>query len=215
MKKRLETAFPVYPAVSVLHRTLRSYIGAQRLKRLARVSPCRIVVGSSGVADRGWIPTDAEYLNLLQHRHWEYYFQEGSIDAILAEHVWEHLEPQDGLRAAQVCYRFLKNGSYLRVAVPDGFHPDSTYIDEVKPNGRGAGSQDHKVLYTYKSFRQLFEEAGFQVTLYEYFDEEGKFHAAPWETAQGTIRRSWRFDKRNAAGRLSYTSIILDAVKRD
>src|SRR5262249_12464606 len=115
MKRGLETVVPSYHSISLLHRSVRAYWGARRLKRLAKVSPCRIVVGSSGVADHGWIPTEAEYLNLLQHSHWEYYFQENSIDAILAEHVWEHLALQDGLRAAQVCHRFLKSGSYLRV----------------------------------------------------------------------------------------------------
>ena len=55
------------------------------------------------------------------------YFNEGSIDAILAEHVWEHLAEEEGLAAAKCCYRYLRPGGYLRVAVPDGFHPDANF----------------------------------------------------------------------------------------
>jgi len=46
------------------------------------------------------------------------------LDAILAEHVWEHLTKEEALIAALTCYRYIKNGGYLRVAVPDGPHPN-------------------------------------------------------------------------------------------
>src|ERR1700749_4823585 len=59
-----------------------------RLRKAARANPLRIVVGSGGVVPDGWIKTDKEYLDLLDTRTWEQYFREGSIDAILAEHVW-------------------------------------------------------------------------------------------------------------------------------
>ena len=71
------------------------------------------------------------------------------MDAILAEHVWEHLDCFAAIVAAQNCFKYLKPGGYIRVAVPDGWHPDKDYIDYVKPGGWGAGSDDHHVLYTY------------------------------------------------------------------
>lgn len=183
------------------------------LKQQSSHSPLRIVIGASGIYDPQWIDTDVEYLNLLKPRHWQRFFKINSIDAILAEHVWEHLTLEEGLKAAQQCFDYLKPGGYLRVAVPDGFHPDKDYIERVKVGGTGPGSDDHKVLYNFKTFAQIFEKAGFSIQLLEYFDQEGKFHFTEWETAKGKIHRSKRFDERNLDGALNYTSIVLDAYK--
>ncbi len=187
---------------------------ARRLKqRVLHATPLQIVLGASGIFDAGWIPTDIGVLDILNEQHWTRTFAENSIDAILAEHVWEHLTPDQGLCAAQHCLRFLKPGGYLRVAVPDGFHPDPSYIEWVRVGGNGPGADDHKVLYNCETFRGLFESAGFRVELLEYFDSSGVFHEVEWEPVAGTIHRSRRFDERNRDGRLNYTSIILDAGK--
>ena len=199
--------------VRSLRRTVLSSRGARKLKALADASPCRVIIGSAGISDEGWIPTEVEYLDLCKEDQWRHYFKESSIDAILAEHVWEHLSPREGLTAAKTCYRFLRPGAYLRVAVPDGYHPNQLYIDAVKPHGYGAGSEDHKVLFTYRSLAQLFESVGFQVMVYEYFDEYGKFHEQYWDERKGLIRRSKKGDPRNNGNQLNYTSIIADAVK--
>ena len=42
---------------------------------------------------------------------------------------------------------------------------------------------NHKALYTYRSLKELFEAAGFRVTLYEYFDEAGQFPLRRMEPA--------------------------------
>jgi predicted SAM-dependent methyltransferase len=191
-----------------------SFRDARRLKAIVqRAAPVRIVLGASGIYDAGWIPTEIGVLDILNLGHWSRVFAENSIDAILAEHVWEHLTPEQGLLAARHCLRFLKPGGYLRVAVPDGFHPDPNYIEWVRVGGSGAGADDHKVLYTRDTFRRLFEQAGFDVELLEYFDSAGVFHAVEWDPAAGKIFRSRRFDERNQNGQLNYTSLILDARK--
>lgn len=59
----------------------------------------------------------------------------------------------------------------------------------------------------------MFEEAGFQVSLLEYCDEAGQFHAVSWKEADGFIYRSKRFDHRNQHGELGFVSLIVDAVK--
>ena len=82
------------------YRLVRGFVGRFTMTWRARRRPCRIVVGANGIFDRGWIPTDVEYLNLLRQEHWERYFVEGSIDSILAEHVWEHLTEAEGLDVA-------------------------------------------------------------------------------------------------------------------
>lgn len=196
------------------------YLGAHWLRRaLRKDSAPRIVIGASQRHDSGWIPTEKDYLNLLNPTDWERFFRRSPIAALLAEHVWEHLTPEEARTAAKTCFTCLRPGGYLRIAVPDGLHPDPAYIRLVKVQGQTPDEHgdfylnDHKVLYTYRTAQALFEEAGFRVELLEYFDEAGTFHEREWSTQQGTIWRSKRFDRRNQAGVLAYTSIVLDAVK--
>jgi predicted SAM-dependent methyltransferase len=203
----------------VVYRIGRVYdrrYGAQKFRRRLAAAPVkRIVVGSSSKYDRGWIPTERDYLDLCRPEQWEQALAPNSLDALLAEHVWEHLTPAEALAAAATCYTYLKPGGYLRLAVPDGLHPSPEYIDWVKPGGASPGqlTNDHKVLYTYRTLGDVFESAGFRVRLYEYYDEMGKFHFSDWDPADGTIRRSRRFDRRNQGGKLAFTSVVLDAVK--
>lgn len=186
-------------------------------RRLAQSSSTRLTLGASNRYDVGWIPTEKEYLDLLRPDEWQRFLAPSSVDAMLAEHVWEHLTADEALTAARTCFTYLRPGGYLRIAVPDGLHPDPGYQAESKVGGQcpGGGPNDHKVLYTYRTAGELFELAGFQVELYECFDEHGRFHYQPWDESAGKIRRSKRFDHRNRSGRLGYTSIILDAVKPD
>jgi predicted SAM-dependent methyltransferase len=200
-----------------LGRAYNRYRGPRRLRKmLAGSSPVKIVIGSSGRHDPDWTPTDMEFLNLLKPADWSRFFQPGSVDAILAEHVWEHLTEEQARDAARTCFTYLKHGGYLRVAVPDGLHPSPEYLEWVRVGGASPGqlANDHKVLYTYTTLRDVFESSGFKVDLYEYFDEAGTFHYRDWDEKAGTIWRSKRFDKRNTGGNLAFTSIILDAVKQ-
>jgi predicted SAM-dependent methyltransferase len=182
-------------------------------RKLLLGQPVRIVIGASGIYDPGWIPTDIDILNLLDNNDWKYCFRKNSIDMAMAEHVWEHLTEREGIIAAEQCYIYIKHGGHLRIAVPDGYHPSKEYIDYVKPGGSGFGSDDHKVLYNYKSLGNILETAGFTVDALEYFDEQGEFHCQAWSLQEGKIRRSKMFDERNQGGSINYTSIILDGRK--
>jgi predicted SAM-dependent methyltransferase len=193
---------------------LRRRSGSRRLRRQLRAADeWKIVVGTSGVFEPGWIPTDIEYLNLLEDADWRNFFTENSIAALLAEHVWEHLTPAQGLQAAQACHRYLRPGGRLRIAVPDGRHPDPAYLRQVMIHGTGAGADDHKVLYTHETLCTLLKSAGFSVVPLEYFDAAGTFHFHEWNRADGMVHRSSRYDARNADGKLAYTSLIMDAFK--
>ncbi len=201
--------------VLILYRNKYRKVWQKReLIRLSRQPIKKIIIGACNTKFNGWKSVDREVLDLLVENNWLNYFKPNSIDAILAEHVWEHLTPDEAILAAKICFKFLKPGEgYLRVAVPDGFHPDPNYIMCVKPCGSGYGADDHKVLYTYRSLVKIFASVGFDVFLLEYFDEQGKFHYMEWNISDGFIQRSKRFDYRNVNGVLSYTSIILDARK--
>jgi predicted SAM-dependent methyltransferase len=131
----------------------------------------------------------------------------------LAEHVWEHLDKNQGRIAAEYCFQYLKPGASLRLAVPDGLHPDPTYIAYVNVGGNGPGAVDHRVLYDYRSLQSMLEGLGFRVKLLEYFDVNGKFQTVPWENKDGPIERSLANDPRNVDGQPNYTSLIVDAIK--
>jgi predicted SAM-dependent methyltransferase len=200
-------------ALSQIYIFLKAWITIFRIKWFYKKNPLRISLGSSGVRQKSWIQTDKESLDLLRPKTWQRCLRTNSVDALFAEHVWEHLTENEGLIAAKTCYLFLKKGGYLRVAVPDGYHPNGDYINCVRPGGYGAGASDHKVLYNYTSFRKIFEQAGFAVRLLEYFDEHGKFNFESWDESQGKVRRSMRYDARNSETPLKMTSLILDAIK--
>ena len=223
-------------AAAKSRRTYYRFFGQRWLKRkLAESESKRIVLGAWSKSDLGWIPTQQDFLDLTDPAQWSMYFEPNSVDAMLAEHVWEHITPEEGLAAAKTCYTYLKPEAALRIAVPDGLLPDPHYVDLVKADAlnptagkvpdAGGNATNHKALYTYKTLKALFERAGFRVVLYEYFDEQGAFHCQDWDAKSGTITRSRRFDPRNKNGRLAsvypgtmddylaYSSLILDAVK--
>ncbi|MGV7930862.1 MAG: hypothetical protein AB2L13_18510 [Spirochaetota bacterium] len=189
------------------------FIKIFKLKKLQKSQDLRIVVGSGGICEDGWIGTDIDVLNVIKENDWKLLFEKNSIYAILAEHVWEHLTLQEGRIAARICYNYLKNGGYIRLAVPDGLNPDGNYINNVKPGGNGQGASDHKILYTYHTIQDVFLSAGFKVKLLEYYTENGNFYYEQWNPEDGKIIRSKRFDPRNTDSIMKYNSIILDAIK--
>lgn len=177
--------------------------------KLAIDSPRRIVIGASGIYDPGWIPTDITEFDLLKPDDWQTYIEPNSVDAFLAEHVWEHLSLEDGRIAAQTCYRYLKPGGYLRIAVPDGNFPDAAFQEYIKVGGVGGGGTDggHLIVYTADVLADSLTRAGFSTRLLEYHDAQGRFHGQPWDAAGGIIHRSAAYDARGPI------SIIIDAIK--
>lgn len=214
VKELLKRIPRAYNLVKKIHNCYQRMHDRNRLKKdLAKYSSRKVVLGAGELFDKGWIPTNITCLDILNPCNWEQYFSPASIDAMLSEHVWEHMTEAEGAFATKMCFKYLKPGGYLRAAVPDGLHPEPQYIEQVKVGGIGSYAWDHKVLYTYKTFQKVFENAGFKVDLYEFFDEAGQFHYTEWNPEEGKTYRSKRFDKRNSGETLTYTSIILDAKK--
>lgn len=184
-----------------------------QLRKQCQTHPIKIVVGSSGYFEEGWLGTDMDSLNILELKDWAFLFRKQLIDNILAEHVWEHLTKEDGLKAAKLCYRFLRKGGRLRIAVPDGYFPDKAYIENVKVAGIGPGAEDHKALYTINTLSNLLMDAGFIIDPLEFFDSHGIFHCKEWDPKEGYIHRSAKYDRRNHSNSLVYTSLIIDGIK--
>jgi predicted SAM-dependent methyltransferase len=173
----------------------------------------RIVIGAGGIAAPGWFNTDRDTLDVLRREDFLRHWKPASRRAFFAEHVWEHLTADNAAIAARNVFEFLRPGGRLRIAVPDGLNPDPQYLEHVRPGGSGPGADDHQVLWTVESLRQLLLDAGFQVVALEYWDAAGHFHAEPWSSADGHVRRSKRFDPRNQDGTIRYTSLIIDGIK--
>ena len=176
----------------------------------------RVIVGAGKVKYDGWVSTQENELNLLSIDQWENIAKNDDIEAILAEHVWEHLSYEDGVKAAKNCYKFLKPGGYVRCAVPDKNFRNEWYQNMVQVGGNGDPKHPaftHKIVYDYRTFAQVFTQAGFEVELLEWCDETGCFHFKYWNEEDGRIGRSLRFDSRNTEDKLGMVSIILDAKK--
>lgn len=175
--------------------------------------PVKLSIGSASIRFKGWIATDKASLDITDARQWAWYFSDLPITNILAEHVLEHLTWDENCTALREATRYLAPGGRMRLAVPDGWHPDPDYVAAVRPGGHGLSADDHKLLFTKDMLTDLIEQAGLVAEPLEYFDQAGQFHHHPWSPEDGMIRRSAHHDPRNRDGKLVYTSIIMDAVR--
>jgi predicted SAM-dependent methyltransferase len=177
----------------------------------------RVIVGAGGTTQEGWISLEESQLDIRRFTAWINQFLPGSCDAILAEHVLEHMSPFEAGLAIRNFYIFLKRGGHVRLAVPDGFHPMGNYIDWVRPGGIW-NPHSHKTLFDYKSLSALLERIGFRVRLLEWHDEAGELHSEKWDGRDGEISRcSNSFYSRwflSPVGGANYTSLIVDAIKQ-
>lgn len=169
-----------------------------------------LIIGGSGTNYPGWFSTDYYTLDVTNFKHFKRLFSRKKINKILAEHILEHLTVEDINAMINNVKQFASKDLIIRIAVPDGFHADQEYIDNVKPNGKGVGAFDHKNLFNYQSLSSIFEEGGFKTHLVEYWDEKGDFHKGYENDENGYIHRSFINDSRNADGQPNYTSLIID-----
>jgi predicted SAM-dependent methyltransferase len=181
----------------------------------------RVIIGAGEQRWDGWIATQQVQLDLLRRDTFERFFGEDRATAFLCEHTWEHLTIAEGREAARTCRDFLVPGGRLRVAVPDGRFPDEEYQRTVQVGGPGPvdhPAADHKVVYVAETLVDVFEAAGFSVTLLEWWAADGTFHVTDWSPDDGPIYRSTRLDHRNADFRVGlgapgFTSLMLDAIR--
>ena len=180
------------------------------------MEPLKVILGAGAQQWDGWLATGREDLDLTDRASFERFFGGRRADAFLCEHVWEHLTEAQGYEAARLCFDFLRPGGWLRCAVPDAFFPDAEYQRTVQVGGPGPADHpaaDHRIVYDFRLFREVFERAGFEVKLLEYCDEHGQFHAEAWDLESGPIYRSLRLDHRNRGGKLGFVSLIVEARK--
>jgi len=189
-------------------------IRAEVRRALESASALNIIIGAGQTRREGWIATDVPAFDVRDRDHWRRLFPQASIDRMLAEHVFEHLISDELASFLVIAGHYLAPGGRIRIAVPDGCHPNVDYIESVKPGGTGIGAGDHKVLYTCDMIGDLMRAQGYRFELLEYFDAAGQFHQREWNAADGYIGRSADHDARNAGGQLNYTSLIVDCWRQ-
>lgn len=174
----------------------------------------KVIIGAGGRKQENWISTEQNQLDLLCENDF-IRILDGAVgyEAMVTEHVLEHLTEVQMFQALENCYKYLSPNGRLRIAVPDGLHPDKDYIEYVRPGGTGAGAGDHKALYNYRSLGRILRNVGFRVVPIEWWDEFKQFHVELWNEADGYIERCYANDPRNKDGKPHYTSLIMDAFK--
>ena len=180
------------------------------------IESMKIIIGAGETQYPGWINTQQDQLDLLKSCSFEKICRKGTVDCFLAEHVWEHLTIQQGKIAAKNCFEYLKPGGYLRVAVPDKNFKNEWYQNLVKVGGPGPKDHPaatHKVVYGHKELTSLLKSVGFKTQRLEFCDKTGSFHYRYWNSSDGHIGRSYRYDTRNTNNNIQMVSLIVDAYK--
>jgi predicted SAM-dependent methyltransferase len=189
----------------------------------------RVIVGAGDQTQPGWLSLQHNELDIRDREQWARLFTPNSLDAVLSEHVLEHLTLEEANAAARNIYEFLAPAGYWRIAVPDANNPDPVYQEMCRPGGAGRlklefwgnflrpDAPGHREHYDVKSLASLLSGVGFNVSPLEWYDVGGQFHCMPWRRESGDI---WRRMDRTPYLCLSYlflncwnTSLIVDAIK--
>jgi len=178
----------------------------------------KLILGAALTSQEGWLSTNEEWLNVADPKHWQRLFHnKNSVNNMVAEHVFEHLEIEEMRRSINLIYIYLRKNGTLRIAVPDGNHPDPKYRLNTGIRGIGADAADHKQFIKFEFIKNLLEEIGFKSTLREGYLKDGTLIRTKIDSELGFIKRSrsnnflnkkdgWDFIDSN-------TSLIIDAIK--
>lgn len=149
----------------------------------------KIIIGANGTTQPTWLSLERSHLDLRDRDTWARLLRPGSVDAVLTEHVLEHLTPEEAGRAARNVHEFLRPGGYWRIAVPDANNPSKWYQFCSRPGSLlhlianvlyTPGEPFHQVFYKHRSLSSLLTNAGFVPRLLEWHDGEGRFHRESW-----------------------------------
>lgn len=219
LKKILPT-----PVKRLLRRGVKAVrYNARRLivaRAVANGQPMRVILGAAETFQPGWYSTNESWLDITNPNHWRAVFGGRKLlTHAVAEHVFEHLTHAECAQALQLIHDHLRPQGRLRIAVPDGYHPDPTYLRHVGINGIGDDAADHKQLLTVDILADLLRAAGFTPHHLEGYRADGTLVQAPYNPDDGLIRRSRAFHIRNPQDLRPWafvdaeTSLIVDGVK--
>lgn len=132
----------------------------------------KLNLGCGGNILAGWENHDMDW-NIEERLSCE----DNLIDFILAEHVVEHTDSPTALRFFDECYRILKHGGVIRIAVPSVsqilLRADQQYLDWLGGSGFGEPTMrsalrnivlnhGHKSCWSHEILGALLQAAGFE-----------------------------------------------------
>lgn len=97
----------------------RAAIAKQVLKKFEQ--PYRLHLGCGKVYLDGWLNIDlydGSAADIKLDMTWPLPFEDNSCELVFTEHMLEHLSAEQGAAFLQECFRVLKKGGVLRVAMP-------------------------------------------------------------------------------------------------
>lgn len=119
---------------------------------------------------------------------------DNSVDTILSEHFFEHIHKENIETLLQECFRILKPGSLLRIAVPDYHSPRNLKYLEA---GHDPTHTDHLTLTTYPLLKTIVDASPFSdIQFYQYWDGNN-FVYNEIDYSKGMIKRTCDNDPRN------------------
>jgi len=183
---------------------------------VAHQSEVKIILGAAETSQPGWYGTNEQWLDITKPGDWTAIFGERRIVShAVAEHVFEHLTPDETMRALTLIASYLTPRGRVRIAVPDGYNPNSEYLRNVCVGGVGDDAADHKQLLNVDVLSFALRRAGFEPRQVEGYQKDGSLVQERWSDADGFIRRS-RQNAPNPAWKFpdATTSLIVDAVLR-
>jgi len=185
-------------------------------RAVARGRPMKIILGAAETGQEGWRSTNEQWLDITRAEDWAAVFGGRKLlTHVVAEHVFEHLTEEGARRAlGHIRAHMLPHGR-LRIAVPDGYHPDPVYLRHVGIAGIGDDAADHKQLLNVDSLSRMMREAGFETVQVEGYGADGRLFAQSWSPQDGYI---WRSRQNSPQGSWDFvdaaTSLIVDGTLR-
>ena len=178
----------------------------------------KLILGAALTNQEGWLSTNEEWLDISNKLHWKRLFKGRKLlKRAIAEHVFEHLTKEQMKNAFQLIYEHLYEGGTLRIAVPDGNHPDFNYRKNTGINGIGADAADHKQFLSFETLKYELEKVGFQCIQMEGYNKVGQLTVKKLTPELGYIHRTrhnkGKFTKQGWDFIDAQTSLIVDAYK--
>lgn len=117
---------------------------------------------------------------VLDFRHFPWAIKKSSATELMASHVLEHFNKEDGYKFIAECHRILRRGGLLRLAVPDmdkfiyahqtgdkgilgGYRWEDMNLCMGGDQSEAIEFLRHKYMYSFESLAYILEKQGFEV----------------------------------------------------